>query len=391
MPTETVTLVLDKSQYERAISEVVAGQGRLSRSGEQIGQGFVRGERVIRTASANIATSLLSGGDAASTLLVAMSGLERVFKIGILPTIGVAAAVAIFEVFHRQIERTEKASGDLREELGKPLGLQVQKSVEGLSTDIDALKDKMAGLRKETNSPTSSILNFFGVGQGFGGSVGSLKAGIPPVIPKQRDAQEQKELIAGEQRLKELATARANTELKISEAKRDQNKTLQLELGYEADRAKLFQSAFRSGLNMLDLMKRLVALQITLKSEILKEVEARHSAVRAARDQFLGSSGDLFKDIGSGQFLKDLAEKRIENQQRQRGIDIAKEFSDFADRGGQLGPNEQAIVDASKKALSKGGLGLSDVSNLDFSNLDILSKYNFKGLEPLNNLTIKIQ
>ncbi len=391
MPTETVTLVLDKSQYERAISEVVAGQGRLSRSGADIGSGFIRGERVVRTASANIASSLLASGDAATTALVAMQGLERVFRIGLFPTIAVAGGIALFEVFHRQIQRTRDASEELAKELAKSFGLQAQSSVESLTSDIDKLTETVKKLRKEVQGPTSTVMDIIG-------TIGSREAmkdvnkafGKSPLAPLPPSKEEQR-LLDSETRLRELVSARADKEVKIAEAKRDQNKIGQLELEYESKRANLFQGAYKSGLNMVDLMKRLIALQIVLNSEVANEVQRRHDAVAAAAGKFKKSTGDLFKDIGSGQFLKDLGERNRENLQKKSGIDMAKEFSDFQEKGGTIGPNAQAMVDASKQALAKGGLGLEDIGDLDFSNLDLLSKYDFSGLEPLNHLTIKIQ
>ncbi len=389
MPEDTQIVRFDPTNSFDVLQRLGAASDRLSGSGTRVGEGFVRGERVIRTASANIAASLLSSGDAATTLLVAMSGLERVFRIGILPTVAVAGAIALFEVFHKQIERTREASDALGKELGKAVGLEVQGSVESLSSDLDALGDKMAKLKKEASSPTSKILNaFLGRDDSEAAALRRAEHGRPEQLPI---AKEQQQLIDGETRLKELASARADKEVKIAEAKRDQNKIGQLELHYEDQRAKLFQGAFKAGLNMVDLMKRLIALQITLKDEVLKEAQARHDAASAARDKFQKSTGDVFKDIGSGQFLKDVAQQRTENLQRQRGIDVAKELSDFQDKGGTLGPNEKAIVDAAKGALKKGGLGLDDISDLDFSNLDVLSKYDFSGLAPLSGMTIMIQ
>ncbi len=354
-----------------------------------MGEGFVRGERVIRTASANIATSLIASGDAVSALLVAMSGLERVFRIGILPTVAVAGAIAAFEVFHKQIVKTREASDELGKELGKSVGLEVQRGVETLGSDIDALTDKMAKLRKETQSPTSKVLKaLLGQDDSEAAQLRRAEHGRPEELPATK---EQKQLISGEERLKELATARADKEVKIAEAKRDQNKLEQISLTYEDQRAKLFQNAFKSGLNMVDLMKRLIALQITLKDEILKEVAARHESVRAAKEKFLSNTRNLFKDIGSGQFLKDQQQRNLENQQTQTGQDMVREFQDATDKGISLGPNAQAMLNAAKEAASKGGVGIQDIANADFSNLDMLSKYDFSGLAPLSGLTISIQ
>lgn len=390
MPEDRVTITADASQYFDVLARAGTAANRLAGSGERVGAGFLKGERAVETATRAITAGLLTAGDAATSATILIDGLARALKLPLITGAIGAAAVTGIIVLRQQIERTRKASEELTKELGKSFGLQVQGSVDSLGQDIDTLTDKMSKLRAETVSTTSKIIAFFQ--RGSPGGLGSdTRFGGPSTPRKTPATKEQQQLIEGEKRLKDLVSARADLELKVAIAKRDQNKLSLLQLDYESQRSKLFQGAFKAGLNMVDLMKRLISLQINLKSEILKEVEARHSAVRAAREQFLGSSRSLLKDIGSGQFLQDLAETRIENAQIQRAIDMARELQEFEASGGTLGPNERAIVDAVTKALGKGGLGLADLQALDFSNLDVLSKYNFSGLEPLNGLTIKIQ
>ncbi len=389
MPEDTLTLRTDPTNSFDVLSRLGTGFDRLGASGDRMGAGFIRGERVVRTASGNIAASLLSVNDAASVAVVALQGLERVFAIGLLPTVAVAAAVAAFEVFHKQIVKTREASDELGKELAKAVGLETQRSVEALSSDIDTLSDKMSKLRKEASSPTSKIMSaLLGRDDSEAAQLRRAEHGKPELSDATK---EQKQLIDGEKQLREYASARADKEVKIAEAKRDQNKIGQLELAYEDQRAKLFQGAFKAGLNMVDLMKRLIALQITLKDEVLKEVEARHESVKAAKEKFLGSTRNLFKDIGSGQFLKDQGERNLSNQQTRAGQDMVKEYEDFQAQGGTLGPNAQAMVDAAKSAAAKGGVGLEDITQADFSNLDMLSKYDFSGLAPLSGITISIQ
>lgn len=391
MPEDVLTVRTDPTNSFDVLSRLGTGFDRLGASGERIGGGFIRGERIVRTATANISAGLLSVNDAASLAVVTLQGLERVFAIGLLPTVAVAAAVAAFEVFHKQIQKTAEATDELGKELGKSLGLQVQGSAESIGVEIDKLTDKMQKLGKETKSTTQKIIDFFNRGSPGGprGSFGDPGSGAPRPVAETSKAQ--KELIEGEKRLGDLVSARADREVKIAEAKRDQNKIGELELRYEDQRAKLFQGAFKAGLNMVDLMKRLIALQITLKDEVLKEVEARHESVKAAKEKFLGSTRNLFKDIGSGQFLKDQGERNLSNQQTRAGQDMVKEYEDFQAQGGTLGPNAQAMVDAAKSAAAKGGVGLEDITQADFSNLDMLSKYDFSGLAPLSGLTIMIQ
>ncbi len=389
MADQTVTLTLDAQQYYSQIAKITASTRGLSDAGERMGAGFIRGERVVRTATGNIAASLLSVNDAASVAVVAMQGLERVFRIGLLPTVAVAAGVAAFEVFHKQIEKTREASDALGKELGKAVGLEVQGSVESLTADIDALTDKMAKLRKESQSPTSKILKaFLGQDDSEAAQLRRAEHGRPEELPRTK---EQQQAIEQAKQLKTYSDARADKEVKIAELKRDQNKIGQIELHYEDQRAKLFQGAFKAGLNMVDLMKRLIALQITLKDEVLKEVEARHESVRAAKEKFIGNTRNLFKDIGSGQFAKDLQQRNSENLQTEHGQEVADLVEEKVRQGLPLNELEAAIGNAARGAAAKGGVGVEDILNADFSNLDVLSKYDFSGLAPLSGLTISIQ
>ncbi len=444
MPEDRVTITADASQYFQVLDQATRAGDRLGRSGDRAGEGFLRGERVIRTASANISASLLASGDAATTVLVAMQGLERVFRIGILPTVAVAGTIALFEVFHKQIEKTREASDALGKELSKAVGLEVQGSVESLTSDLDTLSDKMAKLRKEANSPTSKIVNaLLGRDDSEAAQLRRAEHGKPELST----TKEQQQLIQGENRLKELVSARADKEVKIAEAKRDQNKLGVLELTYEDQRAKLFQGAFKSGLNMVDLMKRLIALQINLNTEKKNELDAAAEIKRQAQQTLNEKQGSLLLDIGSGKFAKDQQQKQTEQQQRQFATQQVADFRSLRDKGGTLGPVAQAMVDAQDAldkqqadlnptvrpgrlagvgenqdlvdeaernrinfendqnangnargdfTASKLGMGnvktpLIDLTNADWTPLFDLSTYDFSGLAPLDGLTISIQ
>ncbi len=391
MPEDRVTISADASQYFDVLGRAGAAGDRFSRTGDRLGEGFVRGERVVRTATANITAGLLSSSNAATTTLIALQGLERVFRIGVLPTVAIAGAVAVFEVLHRQIQRTEKASSDLGKELGKSFGLQIQKGSEGISADIDALIEKMAALRKETKSTTSAILDFFkrGTPGGPRGSFGDPGSGAPRPAATTGPSEEAMRLIAAEQRLRELARARADKEVELAEAKRDENKLAQLQLDYESKRAKLFENAFRAGLSQADLMKRLIALQIGLNAEVAKEGKARSEAAAAAGSKLAGTTRGFFKDIGSGQFAKDFQQKQKEAKDEQRGRELFEQIKAGQGRGFFKDPLSQAELREADR-IGKAA-GVEDISRLDFSNLDQLSKYDFTGLKILDGIKISIQ
>ncbi len=418
MPEDTQTVRFDPTNSFDVLQRLGAASDRLGASGARAGEGFVRGERVIRTASANIAASLLSSGDAATTLLVAMSGLERVFKIGILPTIGVAAGVAIFEVFHRQVERTNEAAKALGEELKKALSTQIKLSAADLGSDIEAVTTKMEGLKKETESTTTSILKFFGAGQGFGGTLGGLKAGIAPTTPAAFGADKEEELAQAAERRRKLLTAQADLELRIAQTKEDalsQDKESQdiakAKLEFSQKEAKLLEDVRAKGISQTDFTTRLKALEITREAAIaqahitaeldrqnaleksLSDQESRRLRALKQQQDTAKQATDFFSDVGSGKFAEAFKLEQIDKERQQRGRELIDEIERGQAAGFFQDPLSQAELKEARRIADRidPQSSIHDLVKTDFSNLLELSKYDFSGLQPLSGLTINIQ
>ncbi len=339
MPEDRVTITADGSQYFDVLRRAGVAADRFAGSGDRIGAGFVRGERVIRTASANIAGALTMSGDAVTTVLVAMQGLERVFAIGIGPTIAVAAGVKAFEVLHEQVKRTNDAYKDLKDELAKPLN--VDPVTAQADTKIDELTGKIKTLSKESDSFGTRFARIF---SGLGGGLAATF--LPSFL--QRGAAEALGGIAP--------------------------------VGPAAVRTVIDASG-----------KRLEAFAAQKGQAILQAAEKLHQALEEAAGRFRTSTGNLFRDIGSGQFLKDSQQRNLENLQTQRGQAVVSELEDAASKGIPLGPNAQEILKAARRAAAKGGVTIQDIIHADFSNLDALSKYDFSGLAPLSGLTLIVK
>ncbi len=339
MPEDRVTITADASQYFDVLNRAGAASDRFSRTGDRIGQGFIRGERVVRTATANIAGALTMSGDAATTALIAMQGLERVFQIGLGPTIAVAAGVKAFEILHEQVKRTNDAYKDLKDELSKPL------VADPVTADADAkiegLTDKVKKLSTESETFGTKFARIF---SGLGG--GLAKAFLPSFL--QRGAAD---ALGG---LAPVGPAAVQNVLAGAGQR----------LGAFAD----------------------------LKGQaILQAADKLHQALEEAVLRFRSSSRALFRDIGSGQFIKDLRQRNLENTQTQSGQEMVKQFEADAAAGIALGPNATAMVNAAHAAAEKGGVSIDDILTADFSNLDVLSSYDFSGLAPLSGITIMIQ
>ncbi len=339
MAEDRVTITADASQYFDVLSRAGAASDRFARSGDRIGAGFIRGERVVRTATANIAGALTMSGDAATTVLVAMQGLERVFQIGLGPTIAVAAGVKAFEVLHEQVKRTNDAYKDLKDELSKPLN--VDPVTAAADTKIDELTGKIKKLTTESESFGTRFARIF---SGLGGALSATF--LPSFL--QRGAAE---ALGG------IAPVGPGAVKTVTDA---------------------------AG-------KRLVALADQRGQAILQAADKLHQALSEAAGRFRSSTGNLFRDIGSGQFTKDQHQRNLENQQAKFGQSRAAEFEDAIAKGIAIGPDAADIVNAARGAAAKGGVGIDDILTADFSNLDTLSKYDFSGLAPLSGITISIQ
>ncbi len=339
MPEDRVTITADASQYFDVLNRAGAAGDRFSRTGDRIGQGFIRGERVVRTATANIAGALTMSGDAATTALVAMQGLERVFQIGLGPTIAVAAGVKAFEVLHEAVQKTHDAFKDLKEELLKPI---IPDAVTAESdAKIDELTKKVKLLQDQLQEPKSKTGGFL---------AGFLGIGAQAFLPQ---------FLRGPtlSALSKLAPEGAGAVNPV----------------------------------LAGAQKRLDAFVDVRAQAILRAADKLHEALAEAVTRFRTSTGQLFHDIGSGQFLKDLHQRNADNVITKGGQEMAKGFEADIAAGIPLGPDAAAIVNASRQAAAKGGQDIGDVLNMDFSNLDVLSKYDFSGLAPLSGITIMIQ
>ncbi len=341
MPEDRVTITADGSQYFDVLRRAGVAADRFAGSGDRIGAGFIRGERVIRTASANIAGALTMSGDAATTVLVAMQGLERVFAIGIGPTIAVAAGVKAFEVLHEQIKKTNEAYKDLKDSLDALEKPAVSTEVQKAQDKIDELTKKVKTLQDQLNNPVSKTGGFFAALSGIAaqaflpaflrGPTISALAGQAPVGPGAANQQ----------------IARAGAAVELLTNRRE---------------AIFYQS-----------LDRLAA------------------AIEKTADKVQAPFRNLFEDIGSGQFAKDFMAKRGENARIQQGQNFVAEMDAWERAGHTLDPISKAAVDAARKAGAAGGFSITDLAHTDFSNMDQLSKYDFGGLAPLSGMTLIVK
>ncbi len=385
MPTETVTLVLDKAQYERAISEVVAGQGRLAQTGDKIGAGFIRGDRAVRVATQNITSGLLTANNAADASLVAFQSLERVFKIPLLSTVGIAAAIAGIVKLHEEVEKTRVAADAVGKQLAKSFGVQARLSSADLVTEIQAISTASTELEKRLDSTGQKIVEFFQKQQfGFSGR-----------------PQLQAQVVAAQKRESDLLNASADAQRRIIDLKqtqldqgKDQSAGDKLIVDYENQISKIllntpFGPITEATQKQLDNAERLLHVESSILD--VENSRVKQASILKQQQTEAQSATDFFTDVGSGKFLKDIDQQKLKDQQQQQGRSVVDELRRSSEQGIPLGPNAQAILKEADRLAARQGTSIQQLVNTDFSNLLELSKYDFSGLQPLSGLTLQIQ
>src|SRR5215468_12364009 len=120
MAEQTVTLTLDASQYYRELARIESANKGIGRSGEAIGDGFLRSDRIVGRAAADMTSSLFGIRDAADAISTsgqlasnALLGFERIGKVGIAAAVGLAVAGATIAKIASQSAEAKKAAEDL--------------------------------------------------------------------------------------------------------------------------------------------------------------------------------------------------------------------------------------------------------------------------------------
>ncbi len=425
MATQTVTLVLDAAQYNAALARITAGTNGLSRAGSGIGEGFIRGERVVRTATQNITRSLLTAGSAADVAGTALEGLERVFKIGILPTVAVAAGVATFIALKRQVDEADtsvrKLSSDLASTSRTGGPEQLTASISRLTGELEDAAQKTQGIGPRIAGLLDKFVNpLLGTSSHniTASQTSALKAGIREIV----ELSEQRALVQEALNASTRAGLQGDGEaLKLAVRQADADK-IAIDLGgklsaidekQKKDKLALFE-ATKKGILSPNERDQLITAQSKLaerekasaiaESEIttekqrqvnltkdLADAEAKRQK-RLKQDQTEAQSAtSFFEDVGSGKFFDDLADKKSKELDQKVGRDIVGSLERAQGKGVSIGPQGREILKEADRLAARQGTSVTDLVNTDFSNLLELSKYDFSGLQPLNGLTLHIQ
>ncbi len=388
MPTETVTLVLDKSQYERAISEVVAGQGRLSRSGASIGDGFLRGERVFRTATRNVVQGLATANSAADATLLTLVSLERVFRIPIAATVLAAGGFALLEVISKTLDKARL----LRQEIDRLTSLSKVGSADFLGTD--QINKNLADTTAKINEITKDSQE--------------LRAGKGKFLGLDLMGSETRAnfLLENEKKLTELRAQGFDDVSKLTSKQNDLNEIEQkrldgaedqadldkLEIDHKERLGKLADDAAAAGLAGTEAAQQLLSVEndrFNIARQILKTKQDEANLAKSIKTA--ATTRDFFADVGSGRFAKNFAADQRKDFEAQAGKDFVEKIRAGQEKGFFKDPLSQAILKDAEKLAKQEKTGLPALLNADFTNLLDLSRYDFSGLLPLSGLTLQIQ
>ncbi len=385
MPEDRVTLTADGSQYFDVLARAGVASDRLGQSGERIGAGFIRGDRAVRVATQNITSGLLSANNAADASLIAFQSLERVFRIPLLATVGVAAGIAGIVKLHEEVTKTGIASEAARKELDKSFGVQSQLSTADLVYEITAVSTASVELEKRLSSTGQKIVEFF-QRQQFGNSDRpQLQAESTALQKREFDllnasADAQRRVIGlKETQLEEGKDAAANAKLLVDY----ENQIAKIQLNMP------FGPPTEAMQKQLDNAKALLNVEGALLG--IETSRARQAKILSQQQDTAKQAQDFFLDLGSGKFAKDFDEKQKTDFQRQAGKDLAKRIEEGQEKGFFKDPLSQAALKEAQRISDRAGTSVTDLANTDFSNLLELSKYDFSGLQPLNGLTLSIQ
>ncbi len=398
MPEDTLRVTIDPSNSFDVLSRLGNSADRLGASGARIGEGFIRGDRVVRTATGNITRSLLTASSATDVAAASFEGLERVFRIGIGATVGVAAGVAGFVAIERQITKTAESTKALGKELGKTFSTQSALGAADLANEITAISKATDDAEKNTQGLVAFFARQFTRGpmspiKGLGST---MSAG---------DFQ-QKQIEAGFERENQLRLSSANAEERIVGIKekqleqgKDAASLAKAQIDYDNQIAKIMLSVpfgplTEASQKQVDNAAKLLRIETAVLG--IEQSRARQGKLLSQQQDTAKQATDFFRDVGSGKFLDNLAKKRAEDEDEKRGRGTAQElerqrlqFGQF----GQGGPNEQAVLKEADRIAARVSpkTSVTDLVTTDFSNLLELSKYDFSGLQPLSGLQINIQ
>lgn len=311
MPEDRTVLTADASQYFDVLSRAGVAADRLGASGARVGEGFLRGERAARVASRNISTGLLSVQDAGSGALVVMQGLERVFKLGFGPTIGIVGLITGVEFLHSKTKELLDTYGKLRDELARPLATG---SAEAIALQIESLSKATDELIRKQQTLSSRI-------------VGAIIASQPGGAGGRKDIQEAIE--ASQRRLNQLEDERANKELLAAKIRAESNEIAKAELVFEDKRNALLDEFIKKGGNVLNFYKRELAAEIDLESAKRKEQDANEKKLATLKDQTAEAEkqAKLAKDAASRTPGQQASERRQIRAENRREKELRNELS----------------------------------------------------------------
>ncbi len=440
MPEDTLKLTIDPGNSFDVLNRIGGATDRLGQRGEEIGRGFIRGDRAVRVATQSITQSLLTANNAADATLATFAALERVFKIPLAGTIGAAAGIAGAAALRAEFKKTQDTVDALRQNLRVPISIEIALSPEDIASRVDELRKTTDALEKRSSSFGEKVARFFAPAASGGMSSG-----------RTREAEQTKLIAEGEREIFELERARADKLLQIAGLKLTEGDLDKAELTFEQKRASLLEESVKKGGNTLNLYKQLLAAQIDVEVAARKkakedektldaakkttaELEKQNALLKAAPQTAEQKKAQEIQESDRAVANARADQQRIEDQQAEekRAADQKKSDTGELQKFGRiLSPQErlqasmedqaterqknmdahdkdvqQKIQDQMEEQLrgispeqlknerdfnkSRGKEGVSALADQDFSGIASLANQDFSGIASLGGLSISI-
>ncbi len=388
MPEDTQTVRFDPTNSFDVMQRLGQGADRLGASGERIGAGFLRGDRVVRTATANITQGLFMANNAADATLLTLQSLERVFRIPIGATIFAAGAIAAVEAISKIIDKER----ELREEIHRLKSEAFTGNAAFLGTD--QINQNLTGTSAKIKEISEDLIKLrSGKGKFLG--IDFMGSETRAFFEKQ-----------DEEKLTELRAGAVEDVLKLTSKQNDLNRVEMERLSGAEDQADLDKLAIdhneRIG-KLLELTKNAQLQGTEAERQLLSVEDDRYKVAVAtlkakqeeaklkASIKTAKTIDDFFSDVGSGQFAKNFAQEQQRRVQSKHGRELIDEIEKGQAQGFFQDPLSQAMLKDAKRLAQAEQTGLPALLNADFTNLLDLSRYDFSGLTPLAGLSISIQ
>jgi hypothetical protein len=440
----------DVLEYTANAGNVFDIQNRIIANQERMGGSFVksashteaswlRSDRAVGRASANLVGNLLQVNSASDAAAVALQSIERGTHFGLAAAIGIGVAVKAYEILSKQIEATHAAETALDKDISRPKQFVLGQSTGGLEKDAERLRKEIEEVERQQNSPTQRVLDVLKFGplesqrepieaersakkaeaqarlrdiqeQIGKNAIAEADLGDRSLYTTEREVELKKNQVEAEQKIAGIRAGLGDnpdpaTSKKIAAIKQvEQQKADKINLKGDLEEIGLSEAAEKSVVTGSKEEQQRQDLLITYQAELktLERIDALHgSANEKTKAQIeLQNTSNKIRDRAKTDLqnpqqsqARERAAREADNafdakvqyflDQTKRGVKFdkddptAKIIKDFLDNGGKTKDGQNFT-------------GIDALADKDFTNISDLASLDFQNLKPLTDLKITV-